>query len=202
MSASDKAAKRGLDIIVSATALLLLWPVILMAWLMATRDTGASGFFHQQRVGRHGELFTVHKIRTMRPVAGTSITAQGDARITPLGSKLRRYKIDELPQLWNVLKGEMSLVGPRPDVPGYMDKLTGMDREILDLRPGITGPATLKYRDEEAILAQVEDPQSFNDTVIWPDKVRINREYMDNYTLWRDVRYLLATVHITEHGVT
>ena len=202
MTPFDRAVKRGFDIFVSATALAVLWPVILVAWRLAARDTGASGLFHQERVGKDGKPFTVHKIRTMRVNRGSTITARNDARITPLGAKLRRLKIDELPQLWNVLVGEMSLVGPRPDVPGYMDKLSGDDREILSLRPGITGPATLKYRDEETLLANAEDPETFNDTVIWPDKVRINREYIRNYSFWRDVRYLLATVHLAKHGMS
>lgn len=201
MKQRDFIVKRSFDLAVSAVSLLLLWPVIGVAWALAARDTGASGFFSQQRIGRNGKPFTVRKIRTMRENAGSSVTTRGDARITPLGAKLRKLKIDELPQLWNILTGEMSLVGPRPDVPGYMDTLQGEARAILALRPGITGPATLKYRDEEVLLAEADDPQKFNDEVIWPDKVRINLDYMRTYSFAKDVRYLLATVHLADHGV-
>lgn len=202
MTRRDFTVKRIFDILISAAALVVLWPVIAIAVLLARQDTAASGIFSQQRVGKAGKLFTVYKIRTMRLNSGSTITTRGDARITPFGAKLRKFKIDELPQLWNVLKGEMSLVGPRPDVPGYMDALEVEARELLKLRPGITGPATLKYRDEEALLAKVEEPKKFNDEVIWPDKVRINLDYMRNYSLTKDIRYLLATVHIMKHGVS
>lgn len=201
MSLLDKILKRGLDVVVSLFGLLVLWPVIGVAWLLAAWDTKTSGMFHQERVGRNGKMFTIYKLRTMWVNNGSTITSRGDARITPLGAKLRRLKIDELPQLWNVLIGEMSLVGPRPDVAGYMDALEGEDREILALRPGITGPASLKYRDEETLLAESDDPKAFNDDVIWPDKVRINRDYIRNYSLGRDIRYLLATAHLADHGV-
>ena len=194
--------KRTFDVTVSAISLFFLWPVILGAWVLAGRDTQASGLFRQERIGRHGVPFTVYKIRTMRMNSGSTVTMRGDARITPLGARLRRLKIDELPQLWNVLKGDMSLVGPRPDVPGYMDALTGEESALLELRPGITGPATLKYRDEETLLAAADDPQTYNDEVIWPDKVRINLEYMNEYSLGKDFRYLLATAHLIDHGVT
>ncbi len=194
MTMRAKIMKRGFDIIASALGLLLLWPVILVSWLIARKDTGASGFFLQQRVGRHGRLFWVVKLRTMRPVAGTSITTSNDARITKWGARFRRLKIDELPQLWNVLKGEMSFVGPRPDVPGYLDKLLPEHRALLELRPGITGPATLKYRNEEEILAAQPDPERYNDEVIWPDKVRINLEYLEGWSMGKDIGYILKTV--------
>jgi lipopolysaccharide/colanic/teichoic acid biosynthesis glycosyltransferase len=125
---------------------------------------------------------------------GSSVSVKGESRITPLGAKLRKYKLDELPELWNVLKGEMSFVGPRPDVPGYADQLQGDDRKVLKLRPGITGPATLKYRNEEELLATVDNPQEYNDTVIFPDKVRINRYYQNHYSFWMDIKIILATV--------
>ncbi|WP_112323555.1 sugar transferase [Oceanibium sediminis] len=194
MTLAQRTVKRGFDVAVSAIALALLWPVILVAWVLAARDTGASGFFTQQRVGRHGRLIRVVKLRTMRDVGGTTVTTAADARITPLGAKLRAWKIDELPQLWNVLKGDMSLVGPRPDVPGFLDTLEGEDRKLLDLRPGITGPATLKYRNEEQLLAGVDDPERYNAEVIWPDKVAINRAYQDSWSFGADLRYLLQTV--------
>ncbi len=161
---------------------------------MAKRDTGASGLFKQKRVGRNGRLFQVYKLRTMIPVEGTTVTAKNDPRITPLGIKLRRWKLDELPQLWNVLVGDMSFVGPRPDVPGFLDRLLGSERELLKLRPGITGPATIKYRHEEDILANVDDPESYNTEVIWPDKVKINLHYMHNWSFRADIECILETI--------
>lgn len=151
--------------------------------------------YTQKRVGKDGKLFTIYKFRTMR--VGTdqsSISVAGESRITPLGEKLRRYKIDELPELWNVLIGDMSFVGPRPDVPGYADCLTGSDRDILRLRPGITGPASLKYRDEEFLLSQQADPKTYNDQVIFPDKVRLNLYYLNHYSFIDDIRMILCTV--------
>ncbi|MDE6573789.1 MAG: sugar transferase, partial [Muribaculaceae bacterium] len=125
---------------------------------------------------------------------GSAVSVAGESRITPLGAKLRHYKLDELPELWNVLIGDMSFVGPRPDVPGYADSLTGNDRKVLELRPGITGPASLKYRDEEVLLARQPDPQKYNDTVIFPDKVRINLYYLDNYSFVKDIQMIFCTV--------
>jgi len=194
MTPVQAALKRVFDAGAAAVGLAFLWPVIAIAIILARKDTGASGLFRQQRIGRDGKPFIVIKIRTMRAIAGTTITTGNDARITPLGARLRRWKVDELPQLWNVLKGEMSLVGPRPDVVGYADRLTGGDRVVLKLRPGITGPATLKYRNEEELLASQADPQFYNDEVIWPDKVSINRRYYLNYRLRDDFRYIWLTV--------
>ena len=194
MTVVNRALKRFFDIAMAALGLTLLWPVIAVTWYMAGRDTNASGFFCQRRVGRGGIVFKVVKLRTMRPIEGTTVTQAGDERITQLGAKFRRYKLDELPQLWNVLIGDMSLVGPRPDVPGFMDQLTGYDRKVLMLRPGITGPATLKYRNEEELLAGVEDPERYNAEVIWPDKVRINLEYLDDWSFRKDIGYIVKTV--------
>lgn len=176
--------------------LLLLSPVLLVVTiLIRLKMPGGPVIFRQQRVGRHGKLFTIYKFRTMTTGhQGSSVSVAGEARITPLGAVLRRYKIDELPELWNVLKGDMSLVGPRPDVPGYADKLVGDDREILLLRPGITGPASLKYRNEEELLATVDNPQEYNDTVIYPDKIRINRYYLHHYSFWKDIQMIICTV--------
>lgn len=193
MTLFDKSLKRGLDIFGALIGLMLFWPVILITWCVATWDTGASGFFRQTRVGRFGRPFRVVKLRTMRPVGGTTITTANDARITTCGMFFRRWKLDELPQLWNVLKGEMSFVGPRPDVPGYLDKLEGEERRLLQLRPGITGPATLKYHNEEQILAAQAQPEHYNDTIIWPDKVRINLNYLEHWNLWLDIRYIMKT---------
>lgn len=194
MSPAQRFTKRAFDLALALPGLVVSTPVIGIAAMLARRDTGASGIFRQQRIGRHGRPFTVYKIRTMRAVDGTSVTTAGDARITALGARLRRWKIDELPQLWNVVKGEMSFVGPRPDVSGFADTLTGEDRKVLELRPGITGPATLKYRNEEQLLAEAGDPEAYNREVIWPDKVAINRDYLANYSLMRDIALIWRTV--------
>ena len=171
------------------------WFIVLLAILIRIKMPGARAFFCQKRVGQGGRLFTIVKLRTMKAEQQECpITVAGEDRITPFGAKLRRWKLDELPQLWNVLIGDMSFVGPRPDVPGYADQLQGADREVLRLKPGITGPATLKYRDEEELLAQVENPLQYNDEVIFPDKVRLNRYYLHHYSFWTDMRMILATI--------
>lgn len=187
--------KRFLDISAALIGLLTFGWLILIAALFAWISTGESGFFRQERVGRHGRSFRILKLRTMRSVAGhhTTATAADDPRITRFGSILRRFKVDELPQFWNVLRGEMSLVGPRPDVPGYADQLVGKDRAILALRPGITGPASLVFHDEEKLLAQSDDPEKVNSEVIFPAKVALNLHYLETYTLWSDFVYILAT---------
>ena len=198
------------DRIVSLIGLLCLWPVlIVVAILIKIKMPGGPALFTQKRVGRHGKLFTMHKFRSMTVShSGSSVSVAGEARITPLGAKLRKYKLDELPELWDVLIGNMSFVGPRPDVPGYADKLQGDDRVVLKLRPGITGPATLKYRDEEEqIAAYVEKKQQegdsrstqeiaveYNDTVIYPDKVRLNKYYYEHYSFVKDIQMIFATV--------
>jgi lipopolysaccharide/colanic/teichoic acid biosynthesis glycosyltransferase len=184
------------DRIVSFIGLLCLWPVlIVVAILIKIKMPGGPALFTQKRVGRHGKFFTMHKFRSMTVThSGSSVSVAGEARITPLGAKLRKYKLDELPELWDVLIGNMSFVGPRPDVPGYADQLKGDDRRVLELRPGITGPASLKYRDEEELLAKVENPIEYNDTVIYPDKVRINLYYLDHYSFIKDIQMILCTV--------
>ena len=196
LSQTQAVLKRGFDVFGASIGLALTFWLIALAWLAATIDTRANGFFIQRRVGRHGRTFPVIKLRTMRVVPGldSTVTTGGDPRITPVGRLLRRAKLDELPQLINVLLGQMSFVGPRPDVPGYADALTGADRVILSVRPGITGPATLKYRDEETLLASVDDPEAYNREVIWPDKVRLNREYVENWSFRRDLRCIWRTV--------
>ena len=156
---------------------------------------GGSAIFKQKRVGKDGKLFTMYKFRSMTVGhGGSSVSVAGESRITPLGAKLRKYKLDELPELWNVLIGDMSFVGPRPDVPGYADLLQGEDRLILKLRPGITGPASLKYKNEEDVLAKVDDPQKFNDEVIYPDKVKINLDYYHHHSLFGDIKLIVQTV--------
>jgi lipopolysaccharide/colanic/teichoic acid biosynthesis glycosyltransferase len=191
----ERHLKRLFDIIVAAIGLIVLGWLILIAYVLARLDTGESGFFRQTRVGKDGKLFRVIKIRTMRydPTLQTTVTASTDPRITRLGRFFRRTKIDELPQLINVLRGDMSLVGPRPDVPGFADKLSGEDRIILTIRPGITGPATLRFRNEEGLLAEQEDPEAYNRDVIYPEKVRLNRQYIENYSFRQDLQYILRT---------
>ena len=174
--------------------LILLSPVLLVvALLIRIKMPGGPIIFKQERVGRHGKLFTMYKFRSMTVGhSGSSISVKGESRITLLGTKLRKYKLDELPELWNVLVGDMSFVGPRPDVPGYADKLEGGDRRMLLLKPGITGLASLKYRNEEELLA--EHPQKYNDEVLFPDKVRINIEYLEHWSFWNDIKIIVYTV--------
>ena len=186
------------DRIVSLVGMLCLcWLYLIVAILIKVKMPGPV-LFVQERVGKDGKLFKVHKFRSMRmrheDEAFTGVAAAETSRITPLGEKLRCYKLDELPELWDVFIGKMSFVGPRPDVPGYADKLEGDDRVILKLRPGITGPASLKYRNEEEILAQVDDPIKYNDEVIWPDKVRLNKYYYYHYSFLKDIEMIFATV--------
>ena len=188
--------KNIFDRIVSFFGLLVLWPVLLtVAVLIRVKMPGGPVIFKQKRVGQNGKLFTMYKFRSMTVGhGGSSVSVAGESRITPLGAKLRKYKLDELPELWNVLIGDMSFVGPRPDVPGYADALAGEDREVLKLKPGITGPASLKYRDEEELLAKQDDPIRYNNEVIFPDKVRINRYYLHHYSFVKDIQLIVCTV--------
>lgn len=188
--------KRSFDLLSAFFGIVAVWWLILLAFIAASIDTRSNGFFIQKRVGKDGRVFRVVKIKTMRPDTAhvTTITQSGDPRITSLGRFFRKTKIDELPQLWNVLLGDMSFVGPRPDVPGYADRLTGEDRAVLSLRPGITGPATLKYRNEEEILAAQADPERYNDEVIYPDKVQVNLQYIREWSFLGDLRYIIQTV--------
>jgi lipopolysaccharide/colanic/teichoic acid biosynthesis glycosyltransferase len=188
--------KRLIDVTVALAGLLLAGWVIAMAALVARLETGEPGFFAQSRIGRHGRPFDMYKIRTMKSSGAlqSTVTTLRDERITRSGKIFRRTKIDELPQLYNVLVGQMSLVGPRPDVAGFADRLVGEDRAILALRPGITGPATLMYRDEETLLAGVDDPETYNREVVFPHKVRINLDYIRNYSLIGDIKYMIGTV--------
>lgn len=183
------------DRIVAFVGLCFLWPVLLIVAILIKVKMPGPVLFVQQRVGKNGKLFSCHKFRSMTVGhGGSSVSVAGEARITPLGAKLRKYKLDELPELWDVMIGNMSFVGPRPDVPGYADKLQGEDRIVLSLRPGITGPATLKYRNEEELLATVADPIKYNDEVIYPDKVRINRYYAEHYSFIKDIQMIFCTV--------
>lgn len=189
--------KRLFDFTISLTGLIVISPVLILAALFIKAASGSPVFYRQARVGLNGRIFKLYKFRTMAADAdkiGTSVTTKNDPRITPVGRFLRWAKLDELPQLFNVLKGDMSFVGPRPDVPGFADKLEGKDRIILSVRPGITGPATLKYRKEEEILAKQPDPDKYNAEVIYPDKIRINREYAKNHNFWTDIGYIFKTI--------
>ncbi|MCH2101936.1 MAG: sugar transferase [Planctomycetes bacterium] len=196
MSPSQRLLKRLLDLLGALVGLTICSWLILACWLLATIDTRRNGFFLQQRVGRHGRLFRVIKIRSMREVENiaTTVTAGNDVRITKLGAFFRNTKLDELPQLWNVLIGQMSFVGPRPDVPGYADQLRGSNAKLLHLRPGITGLASVVLRNEEELLNQQGDPQGYNDEVLWPAKVQMNLRYLEAYSLRLDFLIVLATL--------
>jgi lipopolysaccharide/colanic/teichoic acid biosynthesis glycosyltransferase len=187
--------KRIFDISASFFGLLFLSPVLIVLILLIKMKMPGPVFFFQERVGQHGIPFNMVKFRTMLVNhGGNTISVKGENRITPFGSVLRKYKLDELPELWNVLKGDMSFVGPRPDVSGYADKLAGEERKILLLKPGITGPATLKYSREDELLASRPDPVKYSDEVIWPDKVSINLNYMEHRTFWLDMKIIIFTV--------
>lgn len=188
--------KRIFDIVVAAFALAVLSPAMLLVMLAIRVSSKGPLFFTQSRVGRNSRPFSVVKFRTMI-VGGAqngSITIASDERITPIGRWLRRFKLDEYPQLWNVFVGNMSLVGPRPDVPGYADRLRGRARAILSLRPGITGLATLYFRHEEELLDRKDDPKSYNDQVIYPAKVALNLTYLEQWSFFRDIVYILITL--------
>lgn len=198
------------DRLFALIGLLFLWPVLLVVAIMVKiKMPGGPAFFVQKRVGRGGRLFSCYKFRTMTVKHnGSTVSVAGDSRITPFGATLRHYKLDELPGLWDVLIGNMSFVGPRPDVPGYADKLQGADRDVLKLRPGITGPATLKYRLEDEMISEYvakkqaegdirpmqEIAIEYNDKVIYPDKVRLNCYYYRHYSFWKDIEMIIATV--------
>jgi lipopolysaccharide/colanic/teichoic acid biosynthesis glycosyltransferase len=187
--------KRIFDFIFACTGLIALLPVMVIISILIKIKMPGPVFFKQKRVGQFGELFVMVKFRTMKvDHGGSSVSVKGESRITPLGEKLRKYKLDELPELWNVIMGEMSFVGPRPDVPGYADQLLGEDRNILLLKPGITGPASMKYSNEEEILAFQSDPKKYNDTVIYPDKVRINLEYLKRRNMVMDLWFIILTI--------
>jgi len=196
MTSKDQIIKATFDFVLALIGLIFSLPIILLAWIVASIETRSNGFFLQARVGKKGEIFTLIKIKTMKSVPGihTHVTQADDPRITRSGNFFRKTKIDELPQLFNVLIGQMSFVGPRPDVEGYADQLQGDQRMILSIRPGITGPASIKYRDEEVLLSQQENPEQYNQQVIWPDKVKINMQYVKNWSLLSDIRYIYQTI--------
>lgn len=189
--------KRSFDLVASFVGLIVFSWLILICWLIASVETRSNGIFMQTRVGRYGQYFKVLKIKTMRPIAdyNTTITQSRDPRITRSGAFFRKTKLDELPQLWNVLVGDMSFVGPRPDVPGYADRLEEeVQSVLLSVRPGITGPASLAYRNEEELLAAQSDPKRYNDEVIYPNKVRINLDYITNWRFNTDIKCIFKTI--------
>ncbi len=177
--------KRIFDIIFSLLLLVLLCELIFIGFILASIDTGSSGIFCQKRVGQNGKLFTIFKLKTIHPKT---------RKISNLGKLFRKYKIDELPQLWNVFIGQMSFVGPRPDISGYYDKLQGEERKILELKPGITSLASIKYKNEEEILLKKENPLEYNDTVLFPDKVKMNLDYYYNHSFFGDIKIILKTI--------
>ena len=193
--------KRLFDLTASLIGLIVLFPVFIIVSLLVKTSSVGPVFFMQQRIGRCGRVFKMIKFRSMAVIqsSDSTISIKGDVRITKIGAFLRKYKLDELPELFNVLRGDMSIVGPRPDVSGYADKLEGEDVLILELRPGITGPPSLKYANEEDILALQEDPVKYNDEVIFPDKVKINLEYYENQTIWLDIKIIFATIFRTSY---
>lgn len=177
--------KRLFDVILSLVGIFFASPLMIILYIISSIDTQSSGFFLQKRIGQKGKVFKIYKLRTMH--ARTH-------RISVLGSFFRKYKLDEIPQLINILNGTMSFVGPRPDIPGYADKLMGDDRKILNLKPGVTGLASLKYRNEEYLLSKQTNPLEYNDQVIWPDKIQINKWYVENQTFLLDLKILWYTV--------
>ncbi len=195
LSKKQQIVKRLFDFTFSFIGIILCLVPILTLILIATVSTKKFGLFSQKRIGQYAKIFTMYKIRTMRVQSHENfVTTAKDPRITFDGKFLRASKLDELPQLFNVLIGNMSFVGPRPDVIGYADKLEGEDRIVLSVKPGITGPATLKYKNEEELLAQQVNPKEYNDTVIWKEKVKINREYIKNWSFLGDLNYIFKTI--------
>tara|TARA_Y100000813_G_scaffold6840_1_gene5074 strand:+ start:729 stop:1316 length:588 start_codon:yes stop_codon:yes gene_type:complete len=193
--------KRFFDLTFSLIGILILFPLMLLISLVIKLDSKGPIFFIQNRVGKDGKLFAMIKFRSMSvfQTRKSTVSVKGDIRITKVGAFIRKYKLDELPELWNVLLGQMSIVGPRPDVKGYADELKGEDRKILNLRPGITGPASLKYANEEELLSYQENPEVYNKEVIFPDKVRINLDYYYNQNLILDLKIIFATIFRTNY---
>ncbi|MBA5628380.1 sugar transferase [Moheibacter lacus] len=186
--------KALLDYALAILLLPVLLPIVFILILIATLDTGQFGLFSQIRVGKNAEFFKIFKIRSMKGKHEVDITTEKTHKITWFGQFLRNSKLDETPQIFNILLGQMSFVGPRPDVPGYADQLKDENRIILTVKPGITGPAQIAFQNEEEILNQVENPQRYNDEVLWPEKVRINKSYVENWTFSKDLNYLFQTI--------
>ncbi len=186
--------KTFFDYTLAVLLLPVFLPVILILIVISTIDTQEFGVFTHQRVGKDGKIFSIYKIRSMKGNKEAEFTSSGSPNITAFGKFIRKTKLDELPQLFNILLNQMSFVGPRPDIPGYADELKNGDRIILTVKPGITGPAQLAYKNEEIILSQKENPLQYNDEVIWPDKIRINREYVENWSFYKDLTYIFKTI--------
>ncbi|WP_430410886.1 sugar transferase [Kordia sp.] len=189
MTNAEKNIKRVFDVFFACAGLLLLGWFILLTAIISKIFIGGNGFFKQQRVGQYGKLFTIYKIETIHPKEAVKKTPH----ISGLGQLIRHYKIDEFPQFWNVLEGTMSFVGPRPDLPGFADKLEGEATIILSVKPGITGPATLHFRNEETLLKTQNNPEIYNKEIIWPQKIAINIQYVKEYRFIKDIRYILKT---------
>ena len=189
--------KRLFDIIFSFVGIVFLFPVFIIVSILIKIDSSGPVFFLQERVGLNGKFFKIIKFRSMKTNHNNSLTVtlENDKRITRIGKKIRKYKIDEIPELINVFIGDMSLVGPRPDVPGYADLLEGESRNILKLRPGITSRASIKYSNEEMLLLNHDDPIAFNNNVIFPDKVKMNLNYYKNNNIWIDIKIIFATLY-------
>lgn len=188
------AVKNLFDFLLALLLLPFLIPVIFVLIILSTVDTGQFGLFTQIRIGKDGKPFLIFKVRTMKGDQESDITTLKTHKITAIGNFIRKTKLDELPQLFNVIFGQMSFVGPRPDVPGYADQLKGEDRLMLTVRPGITGPAQLKFRNEEEILNLQDDPKKYNDEVLWPEKVKINLKYVKNRSFGLDMKYIADTL--------
>lgn len=195
LSQNQQISKRLFDIVLSVLGIFFLTIPILILTIFASISTKKNGIFKQERIGQHAKPFQILKIRSMIENNSSShITIKNDQRITSFGKFIRKYNLDELPQIFNVLKGEMSFVGPRPDVKGYADLLQGNDKIILSLKPGITGPATLAFQNEEELLAKQDKPKQYNDEVLWLKKVKINKEYITNWSLISDLKYIIKTL--------
>lgn len=188
------AVKNLFDFLMALLLLPFLFPIIFILIILSTVDTGQFGLFTQTRIGKEGKPFLIYKVRTMKGNQESDITTLKTHKITAIGNFIRKTKLDELPQLFNVLFGQMSFVGPRPDVPGYADQLEGDDRLMLKVRPGITGPAQLKFRNEEEILNLQHDPKKYNDEVLWPEKVKINLDYVKKRSFALDLKYIADTI--------
>ncbi|MCK5028103.1 MAG: sugar transferase [Bacteroidales bacterium] len=190
----SKFLKEIFDYVVATVFIILISPILFIIIIIVLFSMGWPVIYSQKRIGQNGKIFLLHKFRTMKKVhSDTTVAAKEQSRITKTGAFLRKTKLDELPELWNIIRGDMSFVGPRPDVPGYADKLNDVDKVILQLKPGLTGAASLKYMDEEEILQKQSDPQKYNDDVIFPDKVRINKEYMKRWSMLLDIKIILFT---------
>jgi len=193
LSRGNNMVKWFFDRTLSLVLLMALMPILLLVAIIILLASGAPVFYIQERIGQNAKPFKLIKFRTMKGEEESPVAAAELNRITRVGRWLRRTKIDELPELLNIFVGDMSFVGPRPDVAGYADKLEGDDRRLLTMKPGLTGVASLKYRNEEDLLAAQPNPQEYNDKVIWPDKVRLNLLYMERQSLWLDVKVLICT---------